>query len=152
MKILLSALFLALSFSSQAISIDQFCAQFNWDREKIECHKAASGKFVDELALDICNGFSFDSEKKSCLNLILNKIYTPGEVKTCRDQTFDSEKVQCLQQLGRRNIPSRNRELEDIKKLTITAQDALRANDLYTVRRALDRIYDISTMPTYPNP
>jgi hypothetical protein len=50
--------------SSFAISVDQFCSQFTWDTDKIECYKTVNGKYVDENALNICQMFSFDSDKK----------------------------------------------------------------------------------------
>ena len=150
MKLL--AIMFALIFSSQvfAINIDDFCGQFTWDNEKMECYKVAGRNFIDSKGLDICNGMSFDNDKMSCLKVILNRSYTAGESKTCANQTFDNEKMKCLGQLGSvvdQRQPGDNRKLEAIKKLTITAQDYLRRNDIYNAQRALDQIYQITTTP-----
>lgn len=142
----------ALIFSSQvfAINIDTFCDQFTWENEKIDCYKVAGRNFIDSKALDICNGMSFDSDKMNCLKAILNRSYTSGEARTCSNQSFDSEKMKCLGQLGTvvdQQQPGDNRKLESIRKLTITAQDFLRRNDVYSAQRTLDQIYQLTTTP-----
>ena len=49
--------------SSFAISVDQFCSQFTWDADKIECFKTVNGKYVDEneprCQFDQCSMSSF---------------------------------------------------------------------------------------------
>lgn len=147
MKKLLSLLALLITTNTFAISVDQFCAQFSWDNEKVQCFKTANGKYIDEAALDICHGFSFDSEKMGCMNKILNKVYSPGEVRTCRDMSFDSEKLSCLVDLGRTQYPPRPGSMEEVKRLTTVGIRALRANDLYTVGQVLNQIYQISDTP-----
>lgn len=148
MKYLLTfALFFATNL--YAITTDQFCSQFTWDNEKIECFKTVSGKFVFEPALNICQSFSFDNDKMNCLRTILNKNYSAGEVRTCANMAFESEKVNCLAQLGNRYdpIPPRDPRFEDIRKLSITGLDALRFNDLNTVYRVLNQINQLTSRP-----
>jgi hypothetical protein len=78
---------------------------------------------------------------------IIGKEYTTGEINTCANLTFDSEKQKCLVDLGGAQLPPENRRLSDIRKITITAQDSLRANDLNSVRRALDYILQLTSRP-----
>ncbi len=117
-----------------------FCAQYDFDREKNVCMQIVNQAVViDSSAINFCRIFSFDSKKNECLEKIVNLAFDARTVDFCNSFTFDSTKMECVGTVAGKYAP--------VGALTVCASQSFDSKKMECLRTSLT---DMRTAPPAP--
>lgn len=85
----------------------RFCQSMTFQPDFNACYEVVrNAHYFDVGAINFCPQFSFADEKIECLRSIADKYYQNFELQFCASKTFSDEKMACLKQSGSTSAPS----------------------------------------------